>query len=311
VASNISLKQLKAFLAVAESGSFTEGARRLNVTQSALSLLVKNLEGEVGFRLLDRTTRRVEVSGTGREFQVLARKVIDDLQSVVRGAAEVATVQRGVARVGATEALACTLIAPAMAAYQQVKPTVEVRLVETTIHTMLAALKNGEVDYIIGPTSLEEAGPGHGIRADPLFASSFAALCPRNHSLANLQSVRWGELVRYPLIAHVSSWMDRQLRDGIEAERSKHGCEALPDTRLVSNMVTGLSLAAVGLGVMVAPQYLSSLAKDLGLSAFVPIRPTIRRVISVYSRQSHALSPAAEHFLTFCKGYIQQKGLSL
>ncbi len=65
---NVSLRHLRAFVAIAHAGNFTAAARQLNVTQSALSLLVKDLESDLGVRLFDRTTRNVSVSEMGQAF---------------------------------------------------------------------------------------------------------------------------------------------------------------------------------------------------------------------------------------------------
>lgn len=78
-AANVTLRQLRAFSAVAEAGSFAAAARRLHLTPSALSLLIKELEGAIKVRLFDRTTRSTNLSLAGSEFYPLARKVMADL----------------------------------------------------------------------------------------------------------------------------------------------------------------------------------------------------------------------------------------
>lgn len=77
---NITIRQIEAFLKVAEFGSFTRAAERLHVAQPALSQHVRDLEGELGIRLFDRTTRRVELTEGGREFRNTAAKIVEDLE---------------------------------------------------------------------------------------------------------------------------------------------------------------------------------------------------------------------------------------
>ena len=81
---NLTLRQLRAFAAVAETGSFTAAARQLHLTQSALSVLVRELEREIGVQLLDRHTRRVQLSEAGREFLPSVHRLLGDLAGAVK-----------------------------------------------------------------------------------------------------------------------------------------------------------------------------------------------------------------------------------
>ena len=79
---NLTLRQLRAFDAVAETGSFTAAAARLHLTQSALSVLVRELEREMGVQLFDRHTRRVLLSEAGREFQPSVQRLLSLLAAL-------------------------------------------------------------------------------------------------------------------------------------------------------------------------------------------------------------------------------------
>ncbi|CAN5511583.1 LysR family transcriptional regulator [soil metagenome] len=313
MSTNLSLKQLRAFLAVADSGSFTEAARRLNVTQSALSLLVKDMESEIGFKLLNRTTRKVALSDAGREFHPMVQKVLDELESVIRGAAEVAMVRRGIVRIAATEAVACTLVTPAIAAYRQHRPSVEVRLVDTLVGSMLIPLRNGDVDYVVGPASLAASNLDAQVAVTPLFQSPFSIFCPEAHPLTAFEKVPANELLKYELIVPSADFTTRlmpQLRSHLGDKAFDRAlASTLPNARQVANMITGLSLAAAGLGVMIAPHYLGPLASNFGLAGRVLVRPSMTRVVALYTRKSHALSPSAQDFLSFVHGLIAERGL--
>jgi DNA-binding transcriptional LysR family regulator len=76
---SITLRQLRAFVALAQAHSFTAAAAQLHITQSALSALVRELESEVGSRLFDRTTRHVDINAAGRELLPVAERVLRDL----------------------------------------------------------------------------------------------------------------------------------------------------------------------------------------------------------------------------------------
>src|SRR6476660_2179784 len=78
-AANITLRQMRAFIMVADTGGFAAASHRLHLTPSALSLLIKEMETLLGVRLFDRTTRSTVLSQAGMEFYPLAKKVLDDL----------------------------------------------------------------------------------------------------------------------------------------------------------------------------------------------------------------------------------------
>jgi len=78
---NISRRQLEAFLAVARLSGFTRAAERLHLTQSAVSLLVRELESQLSVRLFDRTTRAVQLTDAGRELYPFAEKALAELQA--------------------------------------------------------------------------------------------------------------------------------------------------------------------------------------------------------------------------------------
>ena len=80
---DVTLRQLRAFAAVARTGSFTRAAESLHITQSALSGLIKELESQVGVRLVDRNTRRIRLSEAGEEFRAVTTRLLRDLDNAL------------------------------------------------------------------------------------------------------------------------------------------------------------------------------------------------------------------------------------
>lgn len=312
-AMNVSLKQLRAFVAVAEHQSFTKAANALHSTQSALSVLVKELEGEFGFRLLDRTTRQVVLSESGRDFYQLAKKLLEEFRSVVQDASDIAMLRRGIVRVGATEAAACSLIVPAIAAFNRIKPGIDVRLVITLVPSMFNALRNGEVDYIIGPDSMRDSEFDATVKLEPLIKSPIRVWCSPGHPLVQFPQVSWRQLLDTDLIIPAMDFSSRI----IPAVREHHGGmnmdQELFDTtatrRWISNITAALSMAKAGLGVTFAAEYIRPLAEAFGLEGRSLVQPDLDRVVALYSRRGRVLSPAATTFAGFLRGYLSEAGL--
>lgn len=122
------LRQIEAFIAVAEAHSFTVAASRLGLTAQAVSQLIAELETLLGFRLFDRTTRKVALSSAGRDFLGSAATLLRHVRAADSAADDVRNRASGVVRVGAPLVLASTALPMAMRDYQKLKPKVVVRV---------------------------------------------------------------------------------------------------------------------------------------------------------------------------------------
>jgi len=306
---NISIKQLRAFVTVADSQSFTKAANTLFFTQSALSVLVKELEDAVGFRLLDRTTRQVVLSDSGRDFYQLAQKLLDEFQAVIRDTSDIAMLRRGVVRVGATEAVASSLVVPAIAAYDRSQPGINVRLVDTLVSSMFNALRSGEVDFVIGPDSIQDSQFDTALHMEPLLRSPFLVWSLPSHPLATGKRVTWQQLLRNDLVIPTMDF-STQLIPLVQQHLGKEVVDrALTVTtatrRRVTNITTALSMVKAGLGVTIAAEYVSPLASAFGLEGRPLVKPSLKRMVTLYSRQGRSLSPAADAFAKFFRSFLK------
>ena len=162
---NLTLRQLRAFAAVAETGSFTAAAATLHLTQSALSVLVRELEREMGVQLFDRHTRRVLLSEAGREFQPSVQRLLADLAGAVAGVTDLRDKKKGVLRLAAPQLMACTLMPRVIAAYRERYPGLDVRLADTLPEHLLAGVLSGEVELAVGQDVAVDAGRSSAARS--------------------------------------------------------------------------------------------------------------------------------------------------
>src|SRR4029450_11277984 len=106
------IRQLKAFVAIAESGTFTAGAQRVHVTQAAISMQIRQLENELGAKLFIRAPRRVMLTEAGEQLLQRARQILRDHDAAVDEIAELAGAERGRLRVGSASAMGKTEFFP-------------------------------------------------------------------------------------------------------------------------------------------------------------------------------------------------------
>jgi len=107
---NVTLRQLRAFIAVAEAQHFTRAGERLALSQSSVSTLVRELEQNLGLRLFDRHTRMLRLTQAGAEMLPLARRAMDDLDRVLCSASELSTLGRGRVSIAAASLQAALLL---------------------------------------------------------------------------------------------------------------------------------------------------------------------------------------------------------
>ncbi|GAA4012883.1 LysR family transcriptional regulator [Actimicrobium antarcticum] len=288
---NVTLKQLRAFLAVARTGSFTLAAESLFVTQSALSSLIKELENAIGARLMDRSTRRIQLSNIGSDLVPLVDKIIQDLDRVLTGVADVTALKKGLVRIAGPQLMSCTLLTEFIAAYNKEYPEIAIRLVDCGVEEVAPKVITGEVDFGVGP----ERDPSSDLAAKQLFELPFVVVFPPGHPLAAHSEVRWADLAAYPFISLRGHFTERIAVDLHAAILDL----TLTPAHEVAFMSTALSMASSGLGVTACIPYANSLVELYKLE-MRPLRdPEVKRRFFVLTRGGRSLSPAAESAMAF------------
>ncbi len=284
---NVTLRQLRAFIAVAEAQHFTRAGERLSLSQSSVSTLVRELEVNLGLRLFDRHTRMLRLTQAGAEILPLARKAMADLDSVIGSSSQLRTLGRGRVSVAAASLQAALLLPSVIRQYAVKYPGVKVNLSDVTEHEVIEKVRSGEVDF--GLASAVVAS--HDILARPLTTDTFVVVMPPGHALVRKRALTWHELKDIPLIGPpqgnaVRAQLDEALtREGITLIR--HYEVALP--------LTILGMVEAGLGLAVMTSSMSRLARALGLVIKSVTGPVIQREISLLFHADRSLSPAAQN----------------
>jgi len=282
------LRQLEAFVAVAEQHSFSGAAQSLGLSAQAVSQLVAELETVLDFRLFDRTTRRVSLSSAGQDFLGPAETVLRHVQAVDRAASDVRNRAAGIVRVGAPLVLAGTAVPAAIRAYQALRPRVVVRVKDLPVDQLVDAVQVGDVDLAVGP----DRPTGEGVRCDVMFDSRWVLWCAPAHPLARRRRLRWADLRGHALVA---AGRDHERSVSQMHVNAPEG-ERIEPVDVVDNISTALGIAAQGLAATLAPAYVGVIAKPLGLEMRRVIEPEIVRKVCLYQPTARKLSPAAEGF---------------
>lgn len=276
-----SLRQIDAFLTVAETGSFSKAAQRLGSTQPGISQAIRDLENGLGLRLFDRTTRRVALTEAGAEFRAKAEAALAMLDRAADGARDVAALRQGRVRLAAPPFLAATVLPGVLAAFRAAHPGLTVDLADRPTAGIVAALRDGGADLGLG--TFPAAGADlirRPVMADPMMAFARPRRLP--------PVARWADLAGHPVIAMApTSGLRLPTELGFEAA----GLPLAP-VQEVQGIGTALSLAAAGFGVAILPGYARA-ALPPGLSAHALTDPVITREVTLAHAPDRALSPAA------------------
>ena len=296
---NPTLRQMRAFVALAKTGNFTLAAQYMHVTQSALSGLIKELEQTLEVRVVDRSTRRITLTDIGRELYPLFSQMIDDLDGALANVADHTQLRKGIVRIAAPQLMCCTLVPEAMAAYRALHPEIDVRVADSAVENVIARVLSGESDIGIGP----ERDPMPQLQARELFEMPFALVFPEGHSLEQAERVTWQDVARHPFIALQGQFTERLLADMHALLRDV----PLKPANEVTFMTTALAMVSAGLGITVCLPYAQPLAQLYRLRMRPLEEPVLTRRFFVYTRAGRSLSPAAESFIDFLFPYVESK----
>lgn len=285
---NVTLRQLRAFVTVAQLGNFTRAAASLHITQSTLSGLVRELEAALGVQLVQRTTRKVELSEVGRQLLPLIARIIQDLDDALLAVSDLKALKSGTVRIAAPQMMACTLLTEVTGAFMRKHPGIDVRLVDSIVDDVQRKVQMGEVDFGVSP----ERTVSPELTAMELFDMPFVAVLSADHPLTRYRSLSWGQLLTYPLISLQGEYT-HMLRRELQAARQALNFAPKTEVTFVS---TALSMVSAGVGVTVCMPYARSMIDLYGLQTRSLGQPIVRRKFYLLARHDRVLSPAARTF---------------
>lgn len=292
MAMNFDLNDLLAFRAVAELGSFRKAAESVHISQPAFSRRIEKLEEALGARLLERTTRRVNLTTVGRDFDRQLRQILDALDTTLLGIRGVAATRMGEVTVACVPSAVNYFLTGVIALYHQRYPKIRVKIMDDSANEVLLAVARGEADFGLNFVGSQE----NDVEFEPLLEEHFVAACRRDHPLAKKSQVSWKELVQYDFISAGKTSGNRLLLDQALAG-VKDKPQSMYETQHGTTMI---GLVEAGLGVAVVPA-MAMPSADHPLLVSVPlIDPVVKRKMGLIKRRSSMLTPAAQQLYKLC-----------
>jgi DNA-binding transcriptional LysR family regulator len=297
-------RHLRYFVAVAEELSFTRAAAVLHVAQSAVSAQIRFLEDRVGVTLLERNSRRVELTGAGRTFLQGAKKLLFDLEEIARQTRRIGRAETGHLAIGFIGAQSHEWMPLVLRRFRQKYPDVEVTLTEMVPSEQLEALLTHRLD--LGVVGAIDGNPPAGLQVECIVEEEPLVGVPSDHALANRPFVRLQQLKGEGFI--VTS------RENAPSYRSWLGrlCQQAGFTPRVVQEVdrarTGVQYVAAGFGISIFGEHICRQPAP-GVK-FIPLRPSGQRIRYGVAWRKEPSEPLVVRFIEYTKEQLGESGVA-
>lgn len=277
--------ELIAFVTTAEKASFRLAAQALFLSPPALSRRVERLESVLGARLLERTTRHVELTAVGHEFLQEARRALAGLDEAVQRVDDRLKLRRGRVAIACIPSVATNLLPPVLRTFAAAQPEVQVHVIDESARQVLDAVLRAEADFGLSFTGSQDPS----LRFEALTRERYVLAMPRSHPWARRTQVQWSELAGQRLVSVSHQSGNRLLLDQVMAELPEQ-----PVAWYECNHIAGaLALVEAGLGLAAIPQL--ALKEDHAQVCGVPLTaPDVWRTLGLLQRRDRVLSPTAQ-----------------
>jgi DNA-binding transcriptional LysR family regulator len=298
---NVSLRQLRAFIGVAESSNFTKTSQRLHMSQAALSATVRELESQLGCRLFDRTTRTVQLTAAGLAFLPTATLVVDELESAAARVQEVGRQDVAQVKLGFTPLMAAHVLPEAMERFHAAMPGVAVEVMDAGPIELQRAVESGRIDAAYGAFFSRASGLHH----KPVL--SWRLLVASSARETGLPvPFRWQDLARHRLIVLSDTSPVQQL---VDEHLLKEGV-APAERWAVNQLETQIAMAEKGFGLAVIPSFAAGACRryDVRLR---PVSPAGEFEFSQIVRAGRAEPPPLARFVAVLTDVIEAASKAL
>ena len=282
----ITLKQVRAFVAVVQSGSFADAAAVIHLSQPALSSAIKTLENTLGGNLLLRTTRTFALTPEGESFYPVAIRLLADWDGALDNLHNRFALREGKISIAAMPSFAGNQLPIALRHFKDAYPAVTIALNDVIAEEVVAMVRSGRVELGIS----FDPGETDDLIFTPLFEDRFIAVLPDGHPLLKQKQVSASKLLASDFIALQPPSRVSQL---IAAEFISRGLSWSPVFE-THQLATIGRMVANGLGVSVVPSLCREQMNELGAHCLPLVRPSIRQQVGLISHRRYPLSAACE-----------------
>lgn len=279
---------VQAFVVISELGGFSKAARELHITQTALTRRIQKLEAYLGLKLLDRTTRKVELTVVGREFLPQARSIVQEMTSAVERLKDMSHNARGSLTLACIPTMTSHVLPAILGEYAKRHPDNRIRLLDGTSDEVRSAVLNGQAEVGIAVQGEKVAE----LNETVLFADPLVFVCRAPHPLHGRKTVTWADMRDIELVGVSGFVATRVFMDYQLAKRNIR----LQRKYEVQHHATAINLVAAGVAAAILPSSNIREGDRPGVRKIPLTAPVVKRRVMLLRSRTASLSPAAEAF---------------
>lgn len=286
------IRELEYFITVSELENFTAAAKRLHISQPAISKSIHKLEEELGFQLLDRTQKRVSLTEEGKVFLALAQDILSRLLDAQNTMAEYKKLTRGTFHIAVPPLLGAYVFPDLFAAFKDKYPSLEMLVVEDGSSTAIDLVQeeNVHVGLIILPSNLTD------LHSHLITSQEIVVCLPIDHPFSAEPFLTFEQLKDEPMILYNEGFLLRQI---ILDEYAK--INSTPKVALSTNQIQTIkAFVAKGVGISFLP--VNSIKEARHLTK-IPLSPRLFLDMGLIWKPDKALPLACKAFIEFVNHY--------
>jgi DNA-binding transcriptional LysR family regulator len=297
---DISLRQLRAFVAVARLRSFTQAAALLHLSQPTLTVQIRRLEQALRLRLFDRNPRSVDLTRIGRELLPAFERTLQDLDSVLVDLREVAAERRGVVRIAALPSFAAGFLPDAIRRFREQHPGATFVLKDVIASRVIALVRSEEVD--LGLTGGEIGFADIDVMLQG--SDEMAVVYPHGHPIGEVPRITAALLAAQPLVLMDPGTSVRAVTD---FAFNKAGLMPSPASE-ATYMMTAIGMVRAGIGLAILPASAREIAAEPTLRSRRIDDPNFSRPVALIRKGGRTLPPLSLAFAEFLAGTSAMPG---
>ena len=288
----MTLRHLKIFVTVCETGSTTAAGKKLHIAQPSISLAISELENYYGIKLFDRIAKRLYITEAGKKFLQYATHIVRLFEEMEKGIKNFDAT--GIIRIGASITIGNYLLPGYITRFKQIHPQMDVKVIIDNSEKIQQYILSNQIDIgliegiVHSPYIVE-----HKFRDDEL-----VMVCGNDHPFANQKNIEISKLQSESFILREAGSAGREIFDSI---MTSHGIKILPAWESTSTQAIIRAVQA-NLGISVLPYLLvkdSLNRKEISQFQIDGIR--FQRSFSVIYHQNKFLTDSAKDFIALCK----------
>ncbi|ETF00624.1 LysR family transcriptional regulator [Advenella kashmirensis W13003] len=294
---NLSLRQMRAFAALASMRNFTRAAEHCCITQSAFSALILNLERDLNAKLFSRNTRNVELTAEGEVFLNIVNHLMPETERALSEMQDHVSRRKGRVAIAALPTIFSALLPDIIATFINKYPGIELIVEDVSNTSCLELVRLRKVDFAL----CASAEPGADLIIEKLASDTFYFVCQSTHPLANRKRLAIIELLPHPIIVFETASSIRQHLDA--SVYPKQWIKVLQ----VNNLATAAGLVGAGIGPTIVP-LLGLCQFDLNILRAIPVTlPINERDICLLRRKDATESIAAQEFIRLLRARLARE----